>query len=329
MRTASSDSRSLDGGAVRTRWKRMLLSVALGLGAGGFLRSAEPGPVGDPAPAREGNRILPLSNGISFELSLPALIDRHGPPVSDEQPAALPVRQLTFRDFAVTFDRESGRLTTIRLINGVALACGLEVGSPWGDVVAEFGREVEAEDAVQLEVSGLLVSLERDGSVVSGIRIRRSTRAKAGADVLKLRAPLALGAAASRLEPFSNGVLISDPLEVVLAKLGPPEKDDRTHPAVRALIYEDAALLFDARDRGFNRAVLRGSGVKLACGVTVGTAESEVKQLLPSARQPIEGAAYQYSEPGCVVRIFITNGRVEQIELRRIEGASAPNRSPR
>lgn len=314
---------------MRTRWKRMLLSVALGLGAGGFLRSAEPGPVGDPAPAREGNRILPLSNGISFELSLPALIDRHGPPVSDEQPAALPVRQLTFRDFAVTFDRESGRMTTIRLINGVALACGLKVGSPWGDVVAEFGREVEAEDAVQLEVSGLLVSLERDGSVVSGIRIRRSTRAKAGADALKLRAPLALGAAASRLEPFSNGVLISDPLEVVLAKLGPPERDDRSHPAVRALVYKDAVFLFDARDRGLHRAILLGEGVKLACGVVVGSTESEVKQLLPQAREPIEGAALQYSEAGCLVRIVIKDGRVKEIELRRMSGTSSPNRMPR
>ena len=309
--------------------KVRLLMAALAIFAAGTASAAEPGPVGDPQSAREANRILPLSNGLSFELALPAVVERYGPPVSDEQPPALPFRQLTFRDFAVTFDRESGRMTAIRLINGVALAGGLKVGSPWSEAVAEFGREIEAEDAVQLEVSGLLVSLERDGSVVSGIRIRRSTRAKAGADALKLRAPLALGAAASRLEPFSNGVLISDPLEVVLAKLGPPEKDDRTHPAVRALIYKDAVLLFDARDRGFNRAVLRGTGVKLACGVSVGTAESEVKQLLPSARQPIEGAAYQYSEPGCVVRIFITNGRVEQIELRRIEGATAPNRSPR
>jgi len=296
----------------------LLLSVALGLGAGGLLRSAEPGPVGDPAPAREANRILPLSNGVSFELNPSALIGRHGPPVSDEQPSAVPIRQLTFRDFAVTFDRESGRMTAIRLINGVALACGLKVGSPWGDVLAEFGREVEAEDAVQLEVSGLLVSLERDGSVVSGIRIRRSTRAKAGADAPKLRAPLAPSAAASRLEPFSNGVLISDPLEMVLAKLGPPERDDRSHPAVRALVYKDVVFLFDARDRGFHRAILLGEGVKLACGVAVGCTESEVKQSLPQVRQPIEGAAFQYSEAGCLVRIFTKDGRVEQIELRRL-----------
>jgi hypothetical protein len=310
-------------------WKGGLLMVVLGFFVVGFASAADAGPIGDPRPARVANQILPLSNGLSFELVLPAVIERYGPPVSDEQPSALPFRQLTFRDFAATFDRESGRLTAIRLINGVALASGLKVGSPWSEAVAEFGREIEAEDAVQVEVSGLLVSLERDGSVVSSIRIRRSSRAKAGAGTAKLRAPLTDGAGASRLEPFSNGVLLSDPLEVVLAKLGPPEKDDRTHPAVRALIYKDAVLLFDARDRGFNRAVLRGTGVKLACGVTVGTAESEVKQLLPSARQPIQGAAYQYSEPGCVVRIAITDGRVEQIELRRMEVAAAPNRGPR
>ena len=310
-------------------WKGGLLMVVLGFFVVGFASAADAGPIGDPQPARVANQILPLSNGLSFELVLPAVIERYGPPVSDEQPSALPFRQLTFRDFAVTFDRESGRLTSIRLINGVALASGLKVGSPWSEAVAEFGREIEAEDAVQVEVSGLLVSLERDGSVVSSIRIRRSSRAKAGVGTAKLRAPLTDGAGASRLEPFSNGVLLSDPLEVVLAKLGPPEKDDRTHPAVRALIYKDAVLLFDARDRGFNRAVLRGTGVKLACGVTVGTAESEVKQLLPSARQPIQGAAYQYSEPGCVVRIAITDGRVEQIELRRMEVAAAPNRGPR
>ena len=329
MRTASLDSHSLVGGAVWARWKRMLLSVALGLGAGGFLRSAEPGPVGDPAPAREGNRILPLSNGLSFELSLPALITRYGPPVSDERPSALPIRQLTFRDFAVTLDRDSGRMTAIRLINGVALACGLKVGSPWGDVVAEFGREVETEDAVQLEVSGVLVSLERDGSVVSSIRVRRSTRTKTGADTAKLRAPLAVGASPSRLEPFSNGVLISDPLEVVLAKLGPPERDDRSHPAVRAMVYKDAVFLFDALDRGFHRAILLGEAVKLACGVAVGSTESEVRRLLPQAREPIEGAALQYSEAGCLVRIVIKDGRVEQIELRRMNGPSSPNRLPR
>ncbi len=310
-------------------WQGGLLMAVLGFFVVGYAWAAEAGPVGDPRPGRETNRILPLSNGLSFELGLPAVVERYGPPVSDEPSSALPFRQLTFRDFAATFDRESGRLTAIRLINGVALAGGLKVGSPWSEVTAEFGREAEAEDAVQVEVSGLIVSLERDGSVVSSIRIRRSSRTKAGAGTAKLRAPLTDGAGASRLEPFSNGVLLSDPLEVVLAKLGPPEKDDRTHPAVRALIYKDAVLLFDARDRGFNRAVLRGTGVKLACGVTVGTAESEVKRLLPSARQPIQGAAYQYSEPGCMVRIAITDGRVEQIELRRMEVAAAPNRGPR
>ena len=310
-------------------WKGWLLMAALGFFVVGYAWAAEAGPVGDPRPGREANRILPLSNGLSFELGLPAVVERYGPPVSDEPSSALPFRQLTFRDFAATFDRESGRLTAIRLINGVALAGGLKVGSPWSEVTAEFGREAEAEDAVQVEVSGLLVSLERDGSVVSSIRIRRSSRANAGGEAPKLRAPLAVGVAASRLEPFSNGMLLSDPLEVVLTKLGPPEKDDRTHPAVRVLIYKDATLFFDARDRGFSRAVLRGASVKLACGVSVGSAEIEMKRSLPSARQPIMGAPFQYSEPGCVVRIFITNGRVEQIELRRIEGASAPNRSPR
>ena len=310
-------------------WKGGLLMVVLGFFVVGFASAADAGPIGDPQPARVANQILPLSNGLSFELVLPAVIERYGPPVSDEQPSALPFRQLTFRDFAATFDRESGRLTAIRLINGVALASGLKVGSPWSEAVAEFGREIEAEDAVQVEVSGLIVSLERDGSVVSSIRIRRSSRTKAGAGTAKLRAPLTDGAGASRLEPFSNGVLISDPLEVVLAKLGPPEKDDRTHPAVRALVYKDAVLLFDARDRGFNRAILRGGAVKLACGISVGSTESEVKQLLPSARQPIMGAAYQYSEPGCIARIVVTDGRVEQIELRRMEGASLPSRGSR
>lgn len=310
-------------------WKGGLLMAVLTIFVTGIASAADAGPIGDPQPAWVANRILPLSNGLSFELSLPALIERHGLPLSDEQPSALPIRQLTFRDFAVTFDRESGRLTSIRLINGVALASGLKVGSPWSEAVAEFGREIEAEDAVQVEVSGLIVSLERDGSVVSSIRIRRSSRTKAGAGTAKLRAPLTDGAGASRLEPFSNGVLISDPLEVVLAKLGPPEKDDRSHPAVRALVYKDAVLLFDARDRGFNRAILRRGAVKLACGISVGSTESEVKQLLPSARQPIMGAAYQYSEPGCIARIVVTDGRVEQIELRRMEGASLPSRGSR
>lgn len=309
--------------------RRLLRIVALGLCARALLSAAEPGPVGDRRPALEANRILPLSNELSLELGLPAVIERHGPPLSDEQPSALPLRQLTFRDFAVTFDRESGRMTAIRLINDVALACGLKVGSSWSEAVAEFGREIEAEDAVQVEVSGLIVSLERDGSVVSSIRVRRSSRTKAGAGTAKLRAPLADGAGASLLEPFSNGVLLSDPFEVVLAKLGPPEKDDRTHPAVRALVYKDAFLLFDVRDRGFNRAILRGGGVKLACGVSVGSTESEVKRLLPEAKQPIMGAAFQYSEPGCVVRIVMTEGRVEQIELRRIDNAPPPGRGPR
>jgi hypothetical protein len=310
-------------------WKGWLLMVVLGLFWVGFVSAADAGPIGDPQPARVTNQILPLSNGLSFELVLPAVIERYGPSVSDEQPSALPLRQLTFRDFAATFERESGRMTAIRLINDVALASGLKVGSQWSEAVAEFGREIEAEDAVQLEVSGLLVSLERDGAVVSGIRIRRSTRNKAGAETAKLRAPLSVGASPSRLEPFSNGVLISDPLDVVLAKLGSPELDDRSHPAVRALVYKDAVFLFDARDRGFHRAILRGEGVKLACGVAVGGTESEVKRLLPQAREPIEGAALQYSEAGCLVRIMIKDGRVEQIELRRMEGSFSPSRRPR
>lgn len=313
-------------GLGRKAWLRV---ATLAVFVAGLASAAETGPVGDPQPAREANRILPLSNGLSLELGLPAVIERHGPPLSDEQPSALPLRQLTFRDFAVTFDRESGRMTAIRLINDVALACGLKVGSAWSEAVAEFGREIEAEDAVQVEVSGLLVSLERDGSVVSSIRIRRSSRTKAGADTPTLRAPLAHGAAPSRLEPFSNGVLISDPLEVVLAKLGPPDRDDRSHPAVRALVYKDAVFLFDVRDRGFHRATLLGERVKLACGVYVGSTESEVTRLLPQAKQPIMGAAFQYSEPGCMVRIVMKEGRVEQIELRRIDSSPSPGRGPR
>ena len=52
--------------------------------------------------------------------------------------------------------------------------------------------------------------------------------------------------------------------------------------------------------------------MKLACGVSVGNTESEVKRLLPQARQPIEGSAFQYSETGCLARIYLKDGRVEQ-----------------
>ena len=104
----------------------------------------------------------------------------------------------------------------------------------------------------------------------------------------------------------------------LLARVGPPEQDDRRHPSVRALNYREFYILFTNANGAVHRVVLVGPGVKLACGLGVGASEDEVRRVLPQARAPIVGADLRYIEPGFDIRFNVRDGVVSRIELRAL-----------
>jgi hypothetical protein len=107
-----------------------------------------------------------------------------------------------------------------------------------------------------------------------------------------------------------------------VAKLGPPDQEDRRHPSVRVLIYNGLQFQFVDRGQRLNRAVITGSDVSLPCGLKVGSTKDSLKRALPSITEGIVGTPLSYSEAGFVVSFWIEQDCVARIELRRVSGSS-------
>jgi hypothetical protein len=258
---------------------------------------------------------MPLSNGLTLEMGSQAVLERFGAPVLDEAPQGGQFRQVIYREFSASFDSESGRMILLDLRGDTALAGGLKKGSPWSAAVAEFGPSNEVEGRLEVELPSHLLVLERYGKVVGSIQIKwlePQVKASRARDRV----------ASSRIEPLSNGVFVSGSAEDVLAKLGPPDHDDRRHPAVRLLIYNGLQFQFVDRGQRLNRAVITGSDVSLACGVKVGSTKDSLKRILPSITEGIVGTPLSYSEAGFVVSFSLEQDCVSRIELRRVSGGS-------
>jgi hypothetical protein len=270
---------------------------------------------GGPSEEQALRLVLPLSNGVTLGMPWEEVVARCGAASSDNVVAGSRVRHAAFRDFSVIVDVPSTRVVSIRLGSGVRLAGGLGIGSRWAAVLEAFAGYADGEEPLRVELRGARVSFERFGEDVSGIEIRQGDRSGRQSSSGKSRAEKS-GSGKSRVWPLSNGVDSAITADGLLARVGPPEQDDRRHPSVRALNYKDFYILFTSANGAFHRLVLVGPGVKLACGLGVGVSEDEVRRVLPQARAPIVGANLRYIEPGLEVRISLRDGVVSRIELR-------------
>jgi hypothetical protein len=243
------------------------------------------------------------------------VLERFGAPVLDEAPEGGQFRQLTYREFSASFDTESGRTILLDLRGDTALAGGLKKGSPWATAVGQFGPANESEGKLELEIPGYILVIERLGKVIGSIQIKR-LEPQSKASRVRGRG------SSSQIEPWSNGVFVSGSADDVVAKLGPPDQEDRRHPSVRVLIYNGLQFQFVDRGQRLNRAVITGSDVSLPCGLKVGSTKDSLKRALPSITEGIVGTPLSYSEAGFVVSFWIEQDCVARIELRRVSGSS-------
>lgn len=263
--------------------------------------------------SRVSNGVWPLSNGLTFELGPQAVLDRFGLPVMDETSADAKFRQIVYRDFSAFFEADSGRMLRLELRGATALASGIRIGTAWSTAISTFGVSADDDDRLEVDLPGYRLTMERLGAGVGAIQLKRGDRGSG-----KSRA--AKATPVSKIEPLSNGVFLSGSADEVVIKMGPPEQDDRRHPAVRLLIYNSLQLQFEGRGQRLNRATIVTADVALACGVAVGTTKARLKQAIPTVEEGIVGTPLRYVEGGFVVSFWLQDDRVSRIELRRVSG---------
>ncbi|MBZ5558694.1 MAG: hypothetical protein LAO77_15590 [Acidobacteriia bacterium] len=120
------------------------------------------------------------------------------------------------------------------------------------------------------------------------------------------------------VEPLSNGLSLSMSAEQVRARFGAPVSDFRSSGG--GINYRDFSLVYNSAGTELWHCVIKGSGVRLASGITIGSDRSEVERVFGNGDHAIAGRyelSFQY-----------TRGAVREIRINVASGPASRQPTP-